>query len=193
MKKNLVLLLSLLLVINLPARDLLIEVKSALFLPTNANFKNIYSKKGGIYGLELTGELGNHWYGFMSADFFKKHGYTVDFNSPTKVKITNLGIGLKYFLPFSNGDLYFGLGVLPTHLHTIDSSEFVPASHAKWSCGGLVKFGLILDIAEHLFVDLFCDYDFAQVNFKFIPNQPTQLHNARLNSFWLGLGVGWRL
>lgn len=194
MKKNTFVFLILLLQgISLQAHDILLEAKTALFLPTGTNFKNIYGKTGGIYGLELTGKLKGNWYGFLSADFFNKHGNTLIFDTYTNVKIENIGIGLKYFMPLNCGDLYLGVGALPTRLHTFDDSQFVPKIHDKWTCGGIAKLGMVFDVTQHLFVDLFFDYNFTKVNFKFIPNQPTQLHNAKLNSFWLGLGLGCRL
>lgn len=178
---------------NLQAQHFLIEFKPGLFLPTSTNFKDIYSKKGGIYGLELTGRLKGYWYGFLSADFFKKSGNTVNFDTQTHVKITNVGFGLKYFIPIGCGDLYLGIGALPTYLSTRDESAFVPNIHHKWGCGGIVKLGAIFDVTSCLFVDLFLDCAFAKVDFKFIPDQITQLHNAKLNNLWLGLGIGFRL
>ena len=111
----------------------------------------------------------------------------------TKAKINNIGLGLKYFVPFEKGDFYVGLGILPTRLHTVDSSPFVPNIHTKWSCGGVAKAGFILDLTTNIFMDFFFDYAFTKANFKAVSGMLTQLHSAKLNSCWLGVGIGWRL
>jgi len=177
---------------SLQAHDVLIEAKGAYFLSTNHLFKDIYNNGGGRYGGELTVKLYKHLYGFASADFLSKRGRSIGCCSPTKVNLINLGLGLKYMIPFCYGDFYVGLGVLPTHLRTKDCSAFVIPKRSKWGCGGIGKIGTYFNLSPHVLVDIFVDYSFVKIPFKCRSNQPTQSHTANLSGCGFGAGFGYR-
>lgn len=176
-----------------PARayDVLLEFKGAYFLPTNTLFRKIYNGSA-IYGPELTAGCYKNLYGFVSVDYFSKQGRSIGLCSPTKMNMLNLGIGLKYLVPFCYGDFYVGLGALPTRLHVKDGSRYVIPCRTKWGCGGVAKVGAYFDLPKSFFVDLFFDYSFATIPFPCCPTAPVQSYNAKLNGCWFGVGLGYR-
>ena len=171
---------------SMTAHDVLLEVKGAAFVPTSTNFKDIYGTIGD-FGLELTaGGLSNHLYAFSSIDFLIKNGNTVNFQSPTKVNMIDLAFGLKYFVPFHQGDFYFGVGVQPTYLFTSDGLTD-PVQTSQWNCGGIAKVGVILNMPHSFFADLFIDYSFLKIN-----STSSSTTQTPINAAVLGVGFGYR-
>jgi opacity protein-like surface antigen len=177
--------------LSVHAHDVILEAKGAYFLATNKTFRNIYDKGGGIYGGELTFALRNPWYGFASVDFFRKCGKTCNFCSPTKVSITSLALGVKYLMPFEHGDVYVGLGILPTHVKTKDCSPFVAPILSKWGCGGIGKIGVYFNMPDNFTFNVFYNYSFVHVGCV-KPCVPTQPRRADLSGSWFGVGLGYR-
>jgi len=173
-------------------QDFILEFKGEYFLPSNITFKQIYSNGGGAYGAQATMQLNDKFYGFVSADFFNKNGQSIGFCSPTKINMVNIGIGLEYFVPFSYGDLYAGLGILPTKLNIIDCSPFVVQNQTKWGYGGIAKLGAYLDLSKSFVLDLFFDYSFVNIKFNCCPTPITQANIVQLNGCWFGAGIGYR-
>ncbi len=170
------------------AHDILVEAKGSIFVPTNEAFRDIYNNCGD-FGLEFTGNLFDHLYGFTSVDFLFKDGQTVVFNSSTRMNIVNIGVGAKYFVPFKHGDFYIGLGIEPTYFCTHNQvPEMV--KQARWTCGGIAKSGVILNMPNSFFVDLFFDYSFVKADFY--TGSPVQLKEAHLDGCLFGIGVGYR-
>lgn len=171
--------------------DVLFEFKGAGFFPGQTTFRDVYGNAGEV-GFELTSRIINPVYIFTSVDFLSKSGETTTLQTPTKAKFTNIGIGLKYFAPFKNGDFYLGLGAQPTYLSTFDQSEYVPNQNSRWGCGGIAKAGFIVDLPSSFFLDLFVDYSFVTVNFTSTSDAPVISTNANLNGCLVGLGIGYR-
>ncbi len=169
-------------------RDILFEGKVAAFVPTNDTMKDIYNNCPN-FGLEVTGRLLDHLYAFSSVDFVRKDGSSVELASPTQLSIINLAVGAKYFLPFSHGDFYVGLGVEPTFLSTNDRIP-EPLHQIQWSCGGIAKAGLIVDLPHSLFLDFYFDYSFVKSNSY--SNSPPQLQETYLDGCLFGIGFGYR-
>lgn len=176
----------------LQAHDIILEAKGAYFLPTNSKFRHIYGNGSGQYGLELTGKLFCHLYGFVSADFFYKKGKSINFCNKTKVDILNLALGLKYFVPFCVGDFYVGFGALPTLVHTKDCSPYVIKNRTKWGCGGIAKIGTYFNLPKSFIVDVFANYSFVKVPFKNCTNRVIESHAAHADGCSFGIGLGYR-
>ena len=172
--------------------DVLVEGKAAYFLSTNCLFKDIYNRGSGIYGFEVTAGEYKNIYGFLSVDAFHKKGHSIGFCNETKVTFVELGLGLKYFIPFRFGDVYVGLGALPTYLRTKDCSPYVIPEQSKWGCGGIVKGGVYFDLPKSFIIDLFIDYAFVKVSPECCPGSGTIPHAARLNGCIFGGGLGYR-
>lgn len=180
----------------LACHDVILEVKGAYFLPTDHLFKKIYGGNG-IVGAEVTFELCNQFYGYVAVDYLSAKGKSIGFCSLTKMSMTNLELGFKYFfpyecfLPYFDGDFYIGIGVLPTRLHTNDCSPFVIESRTKWSCGGILKTGVYFNLPQCFVLDVFFDYSFVNVHYACEPGEFTGSHTAHLSGCWFGAGIGY--
>lgn len=182
---------------SLVARNVLLEFKAAYFLSASSQFKDIYGKGSALYGPELTFQLAcnKNWYGFVSADFFTKSGHSIGLDNKTKVFMMPLAIGLKYFVPFSYGDFYLGLGFQPTYLRTKNDSQYVIKHSAKWGFGGIVKGGVYFKLPYHLLLDIFVGYSFVKAGhhrkYGTITNTIVS-RKADLSGGVFGCGLGYR-
>jgi len=172
--------------------DILVEGKGNAFITTNDTYKDIYGRATGGGGFELTGGEYKNIYGFLSVDAFHTSGSSIGFCSPTKVTFVEIGIGLKYFVPFSCGDFYIGLGALPAWAQTKDCSPYVVPTLSKWGCGGIAKVGVYFDLPKSFIVDIFVNYSFVKIPFECCFNGCTQTHPAKLDGVIVGLGLGYR-
>lgn len=172
--------------------DVIIEGKGNAFITTNDTFNAIYGRATGGGGFEVTG---GHWkniYGFMSVDAFHNSGNTQCFCTPTKVTFVEIGLGLKYFVPFRVGDFYIGLGALPVWLQTKDCSPYVIQKQSNWGVGGIAKLGVYFDLPRSFAIDLFANYSFAKVKGECCPSIGTVPNVAHLNGMIFGAGIVYR-
>ncbi|MFA6066740.1 MAG: hypothetical protein WC707_06180 [Candidatus Babeliaceae bacterium] len=174
-------------------RDVLVEFKTAYFLPTDSCVRAIYGKGGALYGPEATFQLceNDNWYGFASVDFLSKKGHSVGLCEPTKMYIAPLALGVKYFVPFCYGDFYAGLGFQALHLKTVNCSSHVAQITSKWGFGGIAKIGAYCELPCNYFVDLFFDYSFAKVGCDKCSTSTVPL-KVSMNGAIFGIGLGYR-
>lgn len=172
------------------ARDILVEGKAAAFLPTDSLFRKIYGNAGGIFGIEVTGQLYEELYGWASGSVFAKNGLSVGESDPTRVLFVPLDAGLKYLYRFTHVDLYVGIGATATYLQIKDHSPFVIPKQTKWGGGGIVKAGCNIGSHDSVFLDLFVDYSFIKVGSQCCAN--IQSSDANISGASLGVGVGYR-
>ena len=181
---------------SLFCRDILLEFKAAYFLPTSTLFRKIYDNGGALYGPEVTFKLGNcgDLYGFASIDYFQKSGRSLGLCDATKVSLLPLGIGLKYFFPFSHGDFYLGLGFQPVRLKTINCSPYVAQKQSKWGFGGIAKVGVFVDLPHNFLLDFFIDYSFVKVSCcnTQVPAGTVIPLKADISGTIFGAGLGYR-
>jgi hypothetical protein len=177
---------------SLHAYDILVEGKGNAFISTNNTYKNIYGRATGGGGFEMTAGAYRNLYGFFSVDGFRKSGNTECFCSPTTAKFLEIGLGLKYFVPFSCGDFYLGLGALPTWLKTNDCAPYVISEQSHWGCGGIAKVGVYFNLPKSFIVDIFANYSFVKIKGECCPNIGTIPNTAHLNGVILGVGLGYR-
>lgn len=179
---------------NLLGNDLLLEVKAGYFHSTGNQFKTIYGKGGGIYGAELTFQIGDScWYGFLSVDSFHKKGHSIGLSTATSIRLIPVGIGAKYFIPacWENVDLYAGLGFQPVHVRVRNDTQFVP-NQKKWVLGGIAKFGSYIYFSCDWFLDLFIDYSFAHISAHAQQMPPIVPLSASISGAIFGIGLGYR-
>jgi hypothetical protein len=175
--------------LQLHAADVRLEAKAAYFAPTNQTFRQIYGG-GGLYNLEFSAQTWGGLYAWGSAGFFRQSGYSIGGHDRTSITFVPLGIGLKYLFTCKNTRPYLGIGIQPTYLHIRDDSPYVIPSSNKWGVSGIIKSGLMIDLTDRLFFDLFVDYSFIKVPFS---NQGPILRNAAdLSGFSFGGGLGRR-
>lgn len=184
--------------VQILSRDVILEFKGAYFHGTSSRFKKIYSG-GALFGPELTVQFCDcsNWYGFLSVDYLSKNGHSIGLQSPTRVTLLPIGIGVKYFTQFTCwecADFYIGLGFQPLRVHTHDKSGFVIPKLTKWGMGGIVKTGAYIDLSGNFLLDIFVDYSFARVknHETQAPTGPVIPLNASVNGVIFGAGLGYR-
>lgn len=168
-------------------RDILVEFKGSIFVPSNDLFHDVYGNCGD-FGVEITGNLLDRLYAFFSTDFIVKHGLTSELGSASQLNLVNMGVGLKYFVPFKHGDFYVGLGIEPTYLGMRNETLLGLFEQQSWVCGGIAKVGFIVDVGHSFFLDFFVDYSFAKADF----NNNAEQNTVYLNGALYGLGFGYR-
>ncbi|MBI2345018.1 hypothetical protein HYV10_03030 [Candidatus Dependentiae bacterium] len=178
--------------ITITARDILVEAKASYFFFTNSLSRKIYGTGSGLFGGEVTAEIGKNFYGWVSGSFLTKKGYSLGGHDATRVTMAPVGVGLKYMYSMGNGDIYVGLGALPTYLKTKDCSPFVIPIRSGWGIGGIVKAGYYQQIYKGLYIDIFADYSFAKVKFPCCDELTIQSYAAHVNGVSLGLGIVYR-
>ena len=189
---------SLLSVISMQARDIILEFKAAYFLPTNHDFRRIYSGSA-LYGPELTVQIcdESNWYAFASLDYFQKKGRSCGLCSKTKVSLLPLGLGVKYFVPtcYEKADFYLGLGFQPEWVRTKDCSPFVIPKLSRWGFGGIAKAGMYCHLPCNFLIDIFVDYSFVWApkhgSCKSCTGPVVPL-KANLGGAIFGLGLGYK-
>lgn len=182
---------SLFLISHASALEVLVEAKAAFFRPVGDRFKDIYSKNG-IYGAELTVPVWNDFALFGSASYSSASGRSDEEGHKTNVQIIPIGLGVKYFFPQECFDLYVGAGLDFIILRTHDHEKHVIKHISKNGVGGLFKVGLIKDIYEDYFCDLFVEYSLKEFKGDGCHHDKVYGAKANLNSWRLGVGLGYR-
>jgi hypothetical protein len=185
-------LISLLFIAPLCAKDIILEFKGAGFFPTNDCFKGIYGKSGALWGAELTFQLCDDFYGFASIDYFQKKGTSIGLCNDTKVQLVPMALGLKYIRPCQWMDWYLGLGFQPTYISTNNCSEYVLTKQSRWGFGGVVKGGTYIDLSCNFVLDLFVGYSFVKAGCKPICAQNVVPLKVNVSGVILGGGIGYK-
>ncbi len=170
----------------------LLEAKAGYFYPTNPLFKKIYSG-GGIYGLEASFQPWKYLYPWVSGSYFSKSGNSSGGDTHTVITFFPIGYGLKYVVPCQEHiDFYLGVGGLATYLRMQDRSPHVKRTTTNWGFGGIVKTGLLFNMSNSLFVDLYSDYSFIRVDFDSDEEDSVLRQDVSLSGFSFGVGLGYR-
>lgn len=128
--------------ISLSNRDIIIEFKGSNLPTFQANI---------IFGPEITFQLAEKWYGFTSAEFFLHKNYPAYFFS----------FGIKYFIPFRNGNFYLGLGFQPTWL--LEKHESYHFKQHTFLPIPIVKIGSYFNLPNNCVFDLFAELPFPRI------------------------------
>jgi len=156
-----------------------ITFKNGYFYPQECTLREIFDRSGGKGGYWVEGAARcRFWKGMnveASGSYFKRKGYALCGTECTEVKIPTLGLGLKYF--FNCADfcddcsdcckrfsLFLGAGLRVFFYRERNSSPFVIQCVDKTTVGGMVNFGIEVDIWKGLFLDLFVDYNFRKLS-----------------------------
>lgn len=175
-------------------RDILVEFKGAYFFPVERCVRSIFGNGAALYGPEVTFQFceSRNWYGFASADFLSKKGHSVGLCEPTKMYLVPLAFGVKYFVPFCYGDFYVGAGFQPTHLKTVNCSDFVAQTTSKWGFGAVGKIGAYFNLPCNFIVDIFFDYSYAKIGCNKCHSDGVIPLKANVSGAIFGAGLGYR-
>lgn len=73
-----------------------LEIRSAAFFHSSERFRDIYGNVGGNYQLEVSTKLYDYVDGWGNLDWFSKHGKSDGLKDPTRVRIGNISLGIKF-------------------------------------------------------------------------------------------------
>lgn len=156
-----------------------ITLKNGYFYPQECVLREIFDRSGGKGGYWVEGAVRCRvWKGLnveASGSYFKHDGCALCGTECTEVKIPTLGLGLKYF--FNCADfcddcsdwckrfsLFLGAGLRVFFYRERNGSPYVIQCVDKTTVGGMVNFGIEIDVYKGLFIDLFVDYNFKKLN-----------------------------
>lgn len=171
--------------------DVFTEIKGAYFRPSSETFRDIYSTRG-IYGFEVTGRIWHQWYLFGSGDYFHTTGKSLNFHNRSTLTLVPCAVGVKYLFPVRPVDFYLGAGIVGAYVHIDDHSPYVVQSNSKWTVGGIFKGGVVFNMTQHWFLDLFANYMLLNVDFSQHKHHRVYRHQADLSGTSIGLGLGYR-
>jgi len=162
-----------------------LEIRTSNLFPSSKIVDRIYSGTRFDVQLEISKQVYRCFYGFINMSWFQKNGHSIGLRSNTQLTLDPLSFGLKYYYPLTCWlDLYAGVGASYCWLtikNEIPEGTNVPRRESKEQWGAIVKLGANVNITQHLFVDLFCDY-------LYLPFNLTNVNN--LGGFKVGAGLG---
>lgn len=184
------------------ALEVLTEVRASYFMPTDKTFRKIYGDGGGMYGIETSSPIWCSLHGFLGVDYFTKKGHSYPLHDSTRIKLIPVTFGLKYFYSLDcldcscinacGIDLYGAAGAQYTYFQTKDDSPYVINPVTKRGWGGIAKVGSLIHFDGGLFLDIFGQYSFLTMKFSDTRHDTLIRHDAHLNGWSVGLGLGYR-
>jgi hypothetical protein len=178
--------------IQILSNQVLLEFKTAYFVPVDKHVRAIFDHGGALFGPEITFQLceNNNWYGFASIDFLTKKGRSIGLCNRTHMRTIPLGFGVKYMVPFCYADFYVGAGIQPIHLKTVNCSPFVMQKTSKWGVGAIFKVGAYINLPHNFCVDLFFDYTISRIGCDKCVTSVIPLR-VELDGVLFGMGLGY--
>ena len=173
--------------------DVLLKVKGAYFYPSSHDFREIYGNGTGQVGGELDIKAVTNFYVWLSGDWSGAKGHSIGLESCTYVSLTSFALGLMYMYPVRYIDFYLGIGPQTSWVHTNNSSSFVAHSIDRWSWGGIVKSGMLINWF-HGFIDIFANYS-QMSNIHTGTHQGARVvqgGSGNTSGLSVGLGLGYR-
>lgn len=173
--------------VNISASTML-EIRQALFVPSNHTFQDLYGKIEPNYQIEVTIQLPsrfkNLWF-FSNVDQIYQSGHLCNECGSSRISVTNLSFGIKSIFNLSSwSQLYFGIGPSPSlMLMQINSPCIAQKECSKFLIGGAFKSGFYFRMKERCILDLFCDYTYLPIKFENCRN---------LGGLKFGLGLGYK-
>lgn len=159
-----------------------LEFRSAAFIPSSKLFREIYGNVGVSYQLEGSTKLYKCIDGWANFDWFNKHGESYKLEDPTKVRIANTSIGIKFSCrSFRRFTPYIGIGPNLSKIWLENKSQCCHESVSKWTVGGVFKSGICCCITKCSYLNFFVDYLYQPVHFD---------TNVNIGGFNIGAGLG---
>lgn len=166
----------------------IVEIRPAVFLPTNHTFQELYGKAEPNYQIEVAKKLPDRfrtiWF-WSNIDQLYQTGKLGNHCGSSTISVTNVSLGLKSIGSLSSwSQIYLGIGPCFLRVHMdLDSPCFDEKHLSRFSIGGAFKSGLYFTIKRKFILDLFCDYFY----------QPVNLQNCRnIGGLKIGLGFGYK-
>jgi hypothetical protein len=140
--------------------------------------------------VELEGYLAfsRSWRGWANLNYAWKSGHSLGLGSPTHLNLASLSLGAKLVSAFENSPVqaYLGVGFSAGWLRTHDEACCLENHMTRWSPGCVAKSGLLFELCNHFFSDLFLDYSYQ----PFSTDQVRDSSHVDLGGLRVGLGIG---
>lgn len=169
-----------------------VKVRGAAFIPQSKLFRDIYGKVAGTFDVEVATSVLPHVDLWANIDGLVKHGRSLGLNSPTRIGMTHVSLGVKFpyalsqrwVLPGGRFEtrwvLYAGAGISFASVWLKNKSPFTWERINKGTVGGVIKSGAYCFVTDRVFLDLFADYLV----------QPTHFNPRYVNTGGLKVGAG---
>lgn len=160
------------------------KVRSGIFVPRSHLFREIYKTVSPCVELEYARKCKEHLEVWGNFDWLWRHGKSVGLCNPTKIKIANMSLGLKFPFQFKkHNELYFGVGPSISGVLLTNKSCCACEKISKPAGGIIVKSGYYYNFPKYLFLDIFADYLYQPVRFQ---------HRTDIGGLKMGIGLGSR-
>lgn len=144
-----------------------VEVRSGAFFHSSSRFREIYGNVSASYGLESSVKLCHCLDGWANFDWFSKRGKSDGFNDPTRIRIANVSLGVKFpYQLCSNFTPYLGIGPSFSRVWLKNSSRCCRQRTSKMAYGVVFKSGVNYLVCDGVLVDVFIDYLCQCASFK---------------------------
>lgn len=159
-----------------------VEGRIAAFIHTPEKFRHIYGTTSADYQIEAMYRWCD-WGFWGNFDWTSKCGRSIGFCNPTKVKIPNVSIGIKYLWDMNCWDssFYLGLGGAFAKVKVRDESICGTTCCEKRAIGPVVKAGFYVPFRCHGVLDFFVDYVHQKAHF---------MSRADVGGVKIGIGLG---
>jgi len=162
------------------AADIMVELKSHYFIPSEEAFRDIY--RGGIeMGAEVSVEIARRFAVWLGGSYFSRKGELTFTKEETELRIMALGGGIKYIFPAGAGIDIYGAGGVSYYSY---NEENVLGEVSKGGLGVVLKAGGLVKIINGIFFD-------AYINYSYCKMKPADF-KINIGGFGAGVGLGYR-
>jgi hypothetical protein len=156
------------------------EIRVAAFHPDSHLYRKIYHEWVPDYQIEVNKYLFQNFYGWANISYHETNGHSIGLHDHTSLREFPIGVGFKYFYPFSpNKAVYAGLGLQFSFLNVKNNSHCIRRHVNKQEFGGVLKTGFRMNFHEYLYLDIFGDYIYQKFH-----------TNGEVNTGGIKLGAG---
>lgn len=163
-----------------------IEGRVAAFIPLDSDFTDIYGHVSPCYQIEISTDLCGSLGLWANVDYMYSKGHLSYCGSST-IDIANLSLGPKYrWCIGSCIQLYAGIGAVVSWTHLKNKSCSDESGYCekinKSNIGFIAKSGVVFDLSNCFFADIFCDYSY----------QPAFHYRVNIGGIRTGAGIGYK-
>jgi hypothetical protein len=163
---------------SLKAEDVLFEINSHYFIPTEQAFKEVYGngvRFGTEFGVHVLGGL-DVWVG---GDFFYKKGELTFTQEETTLMVIPVMAGLKYRLSVGSFDVYLAAGAS----YNFYNEDSILGETAERGFGMIGRLGTLIKVVSGLVVDISVRYSYIPFDFPAV--------EVDIGGLEAGLGIGY--
>jgi outer membrane protein W len=174
-----------------------VEFKTGYFFFSNSKMRKTYDK-GGL-DIQLCASypfwsMTRRWSlsAYGAVEYFQRSGKSISGHEKTSIWSVPVNIGLKpVYAIQANLQYYFAIGPRYFYIHQHNHSPYVSKNASRNGIGFFVNTGFNYFLAEHLVIDVFGEYSYAQVHFH-SRKSGVYTKNMQVGGFTFGGGIGYK-